>query len=145
MAEYEFIRMTFSERGHFSNTFHFSPVRKIMVNNDGLEITKGYHSSFYKWEEIQEAIIESKKSFKGYGRSYGTFIKRTFVLGTNDSTYKFDVSSNFPDFNNNQKLLEILYKNLDVKKVNVERKNTILNIFIILIALLILFFWGNEK
>jgi hypothetical protein len=111
-----FRRMSIKERGHFSNYFTFFPLEEIQIYNERLVLKKGSKEYSYPWKDI-EARIAKKTAYKGYGRgSFAKFVQRLLIINTPNKTFKFDVSSQFPDFKHNDVLLDELKKRLDLKE-----------------------------
>ncbi len=117
-----FRRMSLRERGHFSNIFALRPVKEIEISGTGFSITQGGKISKFAWTEVSSAHIVMKDRYKSYGTGTAAkFIQKIFILNVSSKTFKFDVSANFPDFKNNDQLLNLLQKYLHVEVVD-ERK-----------------------
>jgi hypothetical protein len=138
-GEQRFRRMTLLQRGHFPNTVIFRPISEITIDGSGITLTRGGRQYRYKWSQIKRARILSEESFKGYGRAAsGKFIKRTFILDFADKCrFKFDVSEDFPDFENSGDLLKALHKHLTVTESMVKPYNYLPWIVLAVIVLLI--------
>jgi len=108
-----FRRMSIRERGHFSNYFTLFPIREIEIHTDCLRLQRGSKSFSYPWRDVS-ARIESKVSYKAYGRSSAKFTQRLLVFTVRDKLFKCDVSNQFPDFKHSDLLLEELTKHIDI-------------------------------
>lgn len=118
-----FKRMSMRERGHFSNLFSFWPVKEIDLSDEYISITRGRKKYTYRWQDVCYAKVVIKDAYKSYGTGTAAkFTQKTFVLQTQERSFQFDVSSNFPDFKNSSQLLAELLKRLDVQEVDL-RKN----------------------
>lgn len=145
--EHVFNLMTVSQRGHFRNprihtllsSFRYFPVKKIIINNDKIALERKGQLYTYTWLEIKDPIIISQEIMKAYsGRSFGKMVKKSFCFSTPDKkNYEIDVSHQFPDFENNEQMLNLLDNNLNIKTFPVKKYHDILSPITILILFII--------
>ena len=109
-----FRRMSAFERGRLSNLPMLLPVKEIRLSRDKIVLRKGGREYHYLWPEIQDAFITRREGSKGY--LFGEEIIRTLHLRTKDQTFKIDVSANFPDFKDNEVLLEEMQKRIALRE-----------------------------
>ena len=111
-----FKRMSFSERGRFSQNPSLFPIREIRITREDFLIMKGRREYRFRWPEILDARIILRKGYKGY--QFSDDIVRTLVLKTRDQSFKINVSANFPDFEGSDMLVNELRQHLEVLEVN---------------------------
>jgi hypothetical protein len=117
-----FKRLGLRDRGHFPNTLRLSPVTQIVVGEKQILLTRAGKSFSYELNQIESAVISSRERYKMYGAGIGgKYVKRTFHLTTKDNVFAFDVSLDFPDFDDSEELERLLKKRLRVKELGVER------------------------
>lgn len=118
-----FKRLSLSQRGHFSNYFTFFPIKKIELSENFVILQVRNRLYKYAWKEIKEAKIIHSRARKSYGRYAGSDINaRLFVLVTSDRTFKFDLSSRFPDFNPAKEILNKFRKHLTENTINLKEE-----------------------
>lgn len=136
-----FRRQTIAERGHFPNTFRLNPVTEIVTTNETICLNKGKKSYLYKWHEVLSAEIERREIYKLYGAGIGgKMVKDTLKLKTADEAFSFDVSSDFPDFRENDQLLNVLKTHVSVTESRVKKFNYGFSILFVA-ALVVLWWW----
>ncbi|NOT13806.1 MAG: hypothetical protein HOP23_18615 [Methylococcaceae bacterium] len=107
------------ERGHFSNIFSLRPIKEIEVSDTGLTVTQCGKKYKFDWPEVNSACIVMKDRYKSYGTGTAAkFIQKTFIIKMPDKTFMFDVSTNFPDFKNNDQLLRLLGEYLQIEVID---------------------------
>jgi hypothetical protein len=118
-----FRRMGIRERGHFSNYPTLWPVKEIVITNDGIALRKGAKNFKFKWQDISSAVILKRRKEKAYGKGATTeFLQKLFELRVAGMTFRFDVSSNFPDFKYPDLLVAELRKHLKLEEKTDDRK-----------------------
>lgn len=118
-----FKRMSLRKRGHFSNIFSFRPVKEIGLSENSIYVIQRGKKYIFSWLEVLSAQILIKDAFKSYGMGTAAkFTQKTFILETKEKTFQFDVSSNFPDFEYNDRLLKELSRKLKIKEVDMREK-----------------------
>ncbi len=143
-------RLSFRDRGHFSNYLTLRPVTKIRIFKDKICITKRGKERCYFWSQIEDCRIETNKAYKGYGMAAAVEItQKTMALKTPDGTYKFDVSSQMPDFGYGKLLVIELRRHLVIREVKIKKQpvNQFWTAFLALaVALAVLWaLWGIYK
>ncbi len=117
-----FRRMSIRERGHFSNIFTLWPVKEIEISDANLSISQGRKIYKFDWNQVSSARIVIKDKYKSYGTGTAAkFTQKTFILIVANKEFKFDVSTNFPDFKNNDQLLNLLMKHLQVEIIDTRK------------------------
>ena len=110
-----FKRTSFRERGGFSNHVTFFPVREIEITKQFVVLKVGSTRFRYKWSEIKSAVLKHSTVWRGRGRYAQVKIKtRLFILVAPGKTFKFDLSKQFSDFKDKNKLLDELTRHLNV-------------------------------
>lgn len=116
---FQFRRLSLKERGHFSNLFSLRPIKEIEISNNGISLTQCRTKQTFNWNEITKAYIIKRYRFKSYGRAAGAYIvQKIFFINVSNKIFKFDVSTNFPDFKYNAQLVRLLMKYLRVEIVD---------------------------
>ena len=116
-----FKRLGFRNRGHFPNTLRLFPVTQIIIEEGQISLTRAGETFSYVWNQFESAVISSREQYKMYGAGIGSkYVKRTFHLTTKDNTFAFDVSLNFPDFQDSEELEQLLKKHLHVEESDVK-------------------------
>ncbi|MDP2393018.1 MAG: hypothetical protein Q8Q45_16655 [Methylococcaceae bacterium] len=114
-----FRRMSIRERGHFSNIFTLWPVKEIKISDANFSITQGGKIYQFDWNQVSSARIVIRDRYKSYGTGTAAkFTQKTFILIVENKEFKFDVSTNFPDFKNNDQLLNLLMKHLQIEIID---------------------------
>lgn len=117
-----FRRMSIRERGHFSNIFMLWPVKEIEISDANFSITQGGKTYKFDWNQVSSARIVIRDRYKSYGTGTAAkFTQKTFMLIVANKEFKFDVSTNFPDFKNNDQLLNLLMKYLQVEIIDTRK------------------------
>jgi len=134
-------RLGIRERGHLPNTLRLWPIKEITTYDDGVEIYRGRKRIFVRWLEMKNILVVKRESVKGYGAAAGIeYLKKTFSFTVKDQRYSFDISSNFPDFDNSTKLEATLYGNLDITEIKARSSNDKLyNIIIVCVLILLVY------
>lgn len=107
-----FKRMSAYERGKFSNRPSLIPLKEVRISDDEIVLLKGSREYRYSWSQVLEASLVIREGFRG-----GVFnepLVRTLHLRTPDRTFRFDVSSRFPDFRNSDLLMSELKKHITI-------------------------------
>jgi hypothetical protein len=103
-----FRRMSAFERGRLTNLPTLNPIKEIKLSKDEISLKKGTCQYRYHWADVQDAFITSRAGYKG--TPFSEAVIRTLNLKTPDGIFKIDVSSYYPDFKNNELLLNELRK-----------------------------------
>jgi hypothetical protein len=142
-----FKRMSFVERGYFSNYRTLLPVSELIIDNDSLTIRKSWRTFIYKWQDIASAIIE-KRLLPPV--KFGSRHERRMILKTNDNnTFIFDVSKVHPDFKHSDTLISVFKKHVMITETKEKKVLPIFDIIlcaaILIICFAILFFTKGTK
>ena len=100
MNEATFERLSFRERGHFSNHFTLNPVLSLTFGPAALSIVRRSGRTSHPYNTLNVEIIKTFVA-KGYGKAAHAYIPQTLVkLSGPAVTCAFDLSQQFPDFRN---------------------------------------------
>jgi len=126
-------RLSFRERGHFTNYPTLRPVRELQFLPQEMRILQCGRSVSVPYGSL--AIIRESYIAKGYGRAAYAWLKRTLVsvVAPNGKRYTFDLSGQFPDFKESVAILEVFKTkfNVEIQKETlkqVKRRNLISSI-----------------
>ncbi|MCY7388346.1 MAG: hypothetical protein LH481_09825 [Burkholderiales bacterium] len=113
--EIVFKRMGFLERGHVPNRATLSPILQISISIKGIEILQRrffvlVRRNFFRWDEISDITIETKKAYKAMGLASSPFQQKTCLITACGQVFVFDVSGSYPDFRRTAQLLATLKK-----------------------------------
>jgi len=109
-----FRRMSIFERGCLGHLPKLFPVTEIQISKDELGIQKRGRYYRYSWSDVSDAFITSREGHKG--GIFGEPIVRTLTLICAGETFRIDVSQRFPDFKDNELLLEELKKHMPLRE-----------------------------
>ena len=106
-----FQRLSIGQRGHFSNHFTLMPVRTLEFSDSALTI-QSWETKSYPYESLKADIIDTYRA-KGYGSYSHAYIKQTLVsIRAGRHTFKFDLSSQFPDFRPPKRVLALIEEHI---------------------------------
>ena len=130
-----FKRMSIKERG-MGGSPTFLPVKEIKIHEDKIILKQGLKEYSYNWSEILDAAIISREKSVRY---LGNYVQKVFVLKCPGKTFKFDVSSNYPEFKHSNILVNELRKHLNVRKGKIKKEVPwwVLLIILVIFALLL--------
>jgi hypothetical protein len=114
-----FRRMSFWERGHFSNRFHLSPILLFSISKSHFEIRTRFKNYRYAIRDVLgvDLLLEAKRKGYGAGASVG-YTRRTLVIRTVGRVFKIDVSVQHADFKNSKLFEGIMSELFDVNKID---------------------------
>lgn len=115
-----FRRMSLKERGHMSNYPTIWPIKEIVISDDGITLVRKGRKYRYQWNEIGGAYTIREEGMTRFAR----IIKTVMVLVTPDQKFTFDISANFPDFQNSRILVSELQKHLTIKQGALKKNET---------------------
>lgn len=139
-----FNRLPIKERGHFSNYFTLFPVQRIEFNKSVIRITCRGKVNKYRINELK-AEIHKKYCAKAYGAAAHVFIKQNLItLTSSRHSYTFDLSKQFPDFEEPNIILKFIEKNInctykrtslkEIKKNQVKTSVILISVFLVLLV-----------
>ena len=113
-----FDRQTLRQRGHFSNYPALNPVLRLEFGPSALRITRRFGASSHAYRDLAAKVLETY-TFKSYGKGGGAYIKQTLVtLSTTSGPCSFDLSGQFPDFNQRNEILKLISEKIPVTKAS---------------------------
>jgi hypothetical protein len=103
-----FMRLTFRQRGHFSNYSTLFPVQELTFAPLELLVTKRGRRIAVPYIQSRACIKETYVA-KPYGR-VSTWIKQTLIsiVAPDGKRYRFDLSAQFADFPERNVILELI-------------------------------------
>ncbi len=118
MHKKEYLRKTFSERGHFTNLPTLFPIKRLEICDNYLQIDRGGKTFILDWQDfISATLYIIKKSAKSCGQYASTnYTRQTLILKTCDNKFKIDVSLQFSDFNNSKEIISRIGEHIQITK-----------------------------
>ena len=112
MSSQVFERLSFKERGHFSNAITINPVLRLQFCNEYLKINRRFGSVTFPFNSLHADILK-RPIAKGYGGYSSTYMNQTLVtIKAANFKCTFDLSGNFPDFKPAKQVLHLIKQNI---------------------------------
>jgi len=139
-----FNRITFRERGHFSNHFKLNPVLRLVFDSTSMTVVHRFGTSTHPYSKLSAKILKTY-TYKPYGGGAGSHIPQTLVtIHGKGTSFSFDLSTQFPDFKNSKEIIALIEQYMPVTEEKLtlkEAKRKENRIGVVVLILLFGLFW----
>lgn len=118
-----FRRLSLMERGNFPRYLPWSSWvwQEVRIEPDAIVLKKRLRTHRLRWSQIRRASLTKGESY--YAENFSYVLKRVFLETTHGETYKIDVSTMAPEFENVTLLEQALREHLALEEGSLRKRN----------------------